>query len=119
MIHGPTYAEMRDPGLLPADLRKRAQAAAREAPLDPVNLFNITWHDDAGRVRALRLPEALTGVEAPIILLFAKDFPTGSHKVGATYSVLMEHQLAGDVKPGTSTLVWPSTGNYEIGRAHV
>jgi len=119
MIHGPTYAEMRDPGLLPADLRKRAQAAAREAPLDPLNLFNITWHDDAGRVRALRLPEALTGVPAPIVLLYAKDFPTGAHKVGATYSVLMEHQLAGDVTPGTSTLVWPSTGNYGIGGAWV
>ncbi|MEO8584598.1 MAG: pyridoxal-phosphate dependent enzyme [Acidobacteriota bacterium] len=119
MIHGPTYAEMRDPGLLPADLRKRAQAAAREAPLDPVNLFNITWHDVAGRVRALRLPEALTGVESPIVLLYAKDFPTGAHKVGATYSVLMEHQLAGDVTPGTSTLVWPSTGNYGIGGSWV
>jgi cysteine synthase len=119
MIHGPTYSEMRDPGLLPADLRRRAQAARRESPLDPVNLFNITWHDDAGRVRALRLPEALTGVPAPIVLLYAKDFPTGAHKVGATYSVLMEHQLAGDVLPGTSTLVWPSTGNYGIGGAWV
>ncbi len=119
MIHGPTYSEMRDPALLPADLRRRAEAAAREAPLDPVNLFNVTWHDEAGRVRALVLPEALTGVEAPIVLLYAKDFPTGSHKVGATYSVLMEHQLAGDVQPGASTLVWPSTGNYGIGGAWV
>ena len=119
MIHGPTYAEMRDPGLLPAEVRKRAQTAAREAPLDPVNLFNITWHDEGGRVRALRLPEALTGVPAPIVLLYAKDFPTGAHKVGATYSVLMEHQLAGDVAPGESTLVWPSTGNYGIGGSWV
>ena len=31
----------------------------------------------------------------------------------------MEHQLAGDVVPGTSTLVWPSTGNYGIGGAWV
>lgn len=119
MIHGPTYAEMRDPGLLPTELRRRAHVAAREAPLDPVNLFNITWHDADGRVRALRLPEALTGVEAPIVLLYAKDFPTGAHKVGATYSVLMEHQLAGDVTPGASTLVWPSTGNYGIGGSWV
>ena len=119
MIHGPTYAEMRDPGLLPTELRRRAHVAAREAPLDPVNLFNITWHDADGRVRALRLPDALTGVEAPIVLLYAKDFPTGAHKVGATYSVLMEHQLAGDVTPGASTLVWPSTGNYGIGGSWV
>jgi cysteine synthase A len=119
MIHGPTYSEMRDPSRLPADLKHRAGAARREAPLDPVNLFNITWHEGDGRVRALRLPEALTGVSAPIVLLYARDFPTGSHKVGATYSVLMEHQLAGDVAPGASTLVWPSTGNYGIGGSWV
>ncbi len=119
MIHGPTYAEMRDPALLPDELRKRAHAARLDAPLDPVNLFNITWHDPDGRVRALRLPEALTGVAAPVVLLYAKDFPTGAHKVGATYSVLMEHQLAGDVAPGKTTLVWPSTGNYGIGGSWV
>ena len=119
MIHGPTYEEMRDPSRLPVQLRRRALAAQREAPLDPVNLFNITWRDEAGRVRALLLPEALTGVAARIVLLYAKDLPTGSHKVGATYSVLMEHQLAGDVSPGESTLVWPSTGNYGIGGAWV
>jgi cysteine synthase len=119
MIHGPTYSEMRDPSRLPAELRHRAGVARREAPLDPVNLYNITWHEEDGRVRALRLPEALTGVPSPIVLLYAKDFPTGSHKVGATYSVLMEHQLAGDVAPGESTLVWPSTGNYGIGGAWV
>ena len=119
MIHGPTYAEMRDPSRLPDELRQRAAKAAREAPLDPVNLFNITWHDAGGSVRALRLPEALTGVRAPIVLLYARDFPTGAHKVGATYSVLMEHQLAGDVAPGSSTLVWPSTGNYGIGGSWV
>ena len=119
MIHGPTYEEMRDPSRLPRALRSRALAAADDAPLDPVNLFNITWRDPEGRIRALVLPEALTGVAAPIVLLYAKDFPTGAHKVGATYSVLMERQLAGDVSPGASTLVWPSTGNYGIGGAWV
>jgi cysteine synthase len=119
VIHGPTYEEMRDPSRLPRELRQRALAADRHAPLDPVNLFNITWRDASGRVRALLLPESLTGVSTPIVLLYARDLPTGSHKVGATYSVLMEHQLAGDVSPGDSTLVWPSTGNYGIGGAWV
>jgi cysteine synthase A len=119
VIHGPTYEEMRDPSRLPEKVRARALAAGREDPLDPANLFNITWRDASGRVRALLLPEALTGVSAPIVLLYARDLPTGSHKVGATYSVLMEHQLAGDVSPGDSTLVWPSTGNYGIGGAWV
>jgi cysteine synthase A len=119
MIHGPTYAEMRDSSRLPRELRARALAARHGAPLDPVNLFNITWHDAAGSVRALVLPQALTGVSAPIVLLYAKDFPTGAHKVGATYAVLMERQLAGGVAPGETTLVWPSTGNYGIGGAWV
>jgi cysteine synthase len=119
MIYGPTYEEMRDPSRLPVQLRQRALAAHREAPLDPINLFNITWQDEAGRIRAILVPEALTGVAAPIVLLYAKDLPTGSHKVGATYSVLMERQLTGDVAPGESTLVWPSTGNYGIGGAWV
>jgi cysteine synthase A len=119
VIHGPTYEEMRDPSLLPGKVRAKALGAEHEAPLDPINLFNITWTDAAGRVRALLLPEALTGVASPIVLLCAGDFPSGSHKVGATYSVLMEHQLSGDVSPGDSTLVWPSTGNYGIGGAWV
>ncbi|MBN1552937.1 pyridoxal-phosphate dependent enzyme, partial [bacterium] len=41
------------------------------------------------------------------------------HKVGATYSILMEKQLLGEVDPGTHTLIWPSTGNYGIGGAWV
>ena len=65
------------------------------------------------------LPKELTGVDANIVVLYSKDFPTRSHKVGATYSVCMEHQLEGDIEPGVHTLVWPSTGNYGIGGAYV
>jgi cysteine synthase A len=39
--------------------------------------------------------------------------------VGATYSVLIEKQLFGEVDPYVHTLVWPSTGNYGIGGAWV
>ena len=35
MIHGPTYAEMRDPGLLPAELRRRARIAAPRGAARP------------------------------------------------------------------------------------
>ncbi len=65
------------------------------------------------------LPPELTGVEAPIVVLYSKDFPTGSHKVGAAYSVLVEKELRGEVDPSQHTLVWPSTGNYGIGGAWV
>ena len=40
MIHGPTYAGMRDPSLIA--VRQRALKALKESPLDPVNLYNIT-----------------------------------------------------------------------------
>ena len=42
MNFGPTYAEMRDPSLLPDELRGRARQA-RARPLDALNLWNIGW----------------------------------------------------------------------------
>jgi cysteine synthase len=65
------------------------------------------------------IPPELTGVEAPIVVLYGRDFPTGSHKVGAAYSCLIEKEIFGEVDPAVHTLVWPSTGNYGIGGAYV
>jgi cysteine synthase len=117
MIFGPTFAEMRDPSLVPADARERARAA-RSRPLDPANLWNISWKAD-GAVPFTVLPEALTGVPSPVVVLSGRQFPTGSHKVGPAYSILMEKQLQGSCAPGEQTLVFPSTGNYGIGGAWV
>ncbi len=119
MIFGPTYGEMRDPSRIDPAVRKRALEMMKHDPLDPVNLFNITWQDAEGRIRHEVIPPALTGVDAPIVALCGKDFPTGSHKVGATYSVLMEAILKGGADPAIHTAVWPSTGNYGIGGAWV
>jgi cysteine synthase len=117
MIFGPTFAEMRDPSLLPPPLREQARAA-RERPLDPLNLFNLSWKVE-GAVPHTVLPEALTGVRAPIVVLSGRRFPTGSHKVGPAYAILAEKQLAGECTPGSHTLVFPSTGNFGIGGAWV
>ena len=117
MILGPTFAEMRDPSLLDDALRESARAA-RERPLDPLNLYNISWKAD-GKVPFTVLPEALTGVSAPIVVLSGRHFPTGSHKVGPGYSILVEKQLEGICDPGTHTLIFPSTGNFGIGGAWV
>jgi cysteine synthase len=117
MIFGPTFAEMADPSLLPPHVRDQARAA-RAQPLDPANLWNLSWKaDDA--VPFTVLPEALTGVAAPIVVLSGRRFPAGSHKVGPAYSILMEKQLDGSCAPGEQTLVFPSTGNYGIGGAWV
>jgi len=117
VIYGPTFAEMRDP-MLQSPERRAAAIAARAEPSSPDNLWNLSWRVD-GAIPHLVLPEALTGVSAPIIVLSGRRFPTGSHKVGPAYSVLVEKQLAGECDPVEQTLVFPSTGNYGIGGAWV
>ncbi|MBI6546919.1 MAG: pyridoxal-phosphate dependent enzyme [Cyanobacteria bacterium NC_groundwater_1444_Ag_S-0.65um_54_12] len=119
LIYGPTFEEMLYPERVAPDLRKRAALAVEQKSLDPVNLFNITWKDPAGGVRYLLVPPELSGVRAPILVLLGKYFPTGSHKVGAAYSVMVEKQIQGEITPGQDTLIFPSTGNYGIGGAWV
>jgi cysteine synthase len=118
-ISGPTYYEMLHPESLPESLRQRAAAALDQDELDPVNLFNITWRDPQNRIRHVVLPRELTGVEANIIVLLGYRFPSGSHKVGPAYATLLEAELAGEIVPGESTIIGPSTGNFGIGVAYI
>ncbi|GAB4334243.1 MAG: pyridoxal-phosphate dependent enzyme [Phototrophicales bacterium] len=119
MIAGPTFEEMLHPHKINPEIRQRALIASKQDPLDPINLYNITWRDANNHVYHIVLPKALTGVDANIVVLYGKDFPSGSHKVGAAYSVLLEKTLFGEVNPAQHRLVWPSTGNYGIGGAWV
>lgn len=119
IITGPTFHEMLHPETIPADVRAEALRKMQEDPLDPINLFNITWKNADNEIYYHVLPKELTGVDANIVVLYSTDFPTGSHKVGAAYSVVVEKELSGEVDPGENTLVWPSTGNYGIGGAFV
>ncbi len=119
LIVGPTFEEMLHPNKIEAKTRQKALEMMVKDPLDPINLFNITWRDGNNHIYYEVLPEALTGVQAPIVVLYAKDFPSGSHKVGAAYSVLVDMETEGLVNPRVHTLVWPSTGNYGIGGAWV
>jgi cysteine synthase len=118
-IFGPTFEEMLHPRLIDQAIRQRAVKALTESPLDPINLYNITWRDADDQIRYEILPYELTGVETPIVVLYGRNFPTGSHKVGAAYSVLTEALLFGQVDIDRHTVVWPSTGNYGIGGAWV
>jgi cysteine synthase A len=118
-VYGPTFEEMLHPERIAPPIRARALAAFTEQPLDPANLFNITWKDANGRVRYRVLPRELTGVDSPVVVLLGCGFVTGSHKVGATYSCCIERQVRDEIVPGRDRLVWPSTGNYGIGGAYV
>ena len=50
--------------------------------------------------------------------MVGKWFPTGSHKVGATYGCLVPRLITGQFNPKFQKAVWPSTGNYCRGGAY-
>ena len=67
----------------------REAILAAAAELDPIRLFDICWTRNGG-IPHVVLPPAVTGVKANIVVMSARFFPTGSHKVGPGYSVLRE-----------------------------
>jgi cysteine synthase len=116
---GPTFTEMRYPDRVETAVRQQALAVLEDDPLNPVNLYNITWRDAQNEIYHFIVPPEITGVEAPIVVIYGQHFPSGSHKVGAAYSVLAELIVTGKVDPEEHVLVWPSTGNYGVGGAWV
>ncbi len=119
----PTFAEQRDPGLIPGKIKDRLKTIGLW-DLHPLNLFRITWKNEPrekgglfGGVNFMELPPELTGVQARIVLLIGKWFPTGAHKVGAAYGCLAPRLISGQFDPSYHKAVWPSTGNYCRGGA--
>jgi cysteine synthase A len=120
----PTYREMVDPGVIPAGIRSELGGIGLW-DLNPRNLFRITWKNEPvatgggfGNVNYVELPRELTGVETRIFMLVGKFFPTGAHKVGATFGPLVEKLVRGAFDPTTQKALWPSTGNYCRGGAY-
>lgn len=118
IVAGPTYAEMRNPLLLPPELRVVANSA-RGDDCDPLNLFNINWKNTDEQVEHLVLPKELTGVQSNIVVLSGRTFPSGSMKVGPAYATLAEAEAVANLLPGSKTVIGPSTGNFGIGTAYV
>jgi cysteine synthase len=119
----PTFAQMKDPEKAPERVKK-ALGKVGLWDLDPLNLFRITWRNQPvekgglfGGVNVLEFPPALTGVPARIIALVGKWFPTGAHKVGATYGCLAPALVTGGFDATRQKAAWPSTGNYCRGGA--
>ena len=120
----PTYAQMKNPALIP-DTIKQELSAVGLWDLNPRNLFRITWKNQPvpkgggfGGVNYIELPSSLTGTPARIIVLVGKWFPTGAHKVGAAFGCLVPRLVTGQFDPTTQKAVWPSTGNYCRGGAY-
>jgi cysteine synthase len=116
---GPTYEEMLHPEIMDATLRGKALKVLKANELDPINLFNITWKDAQNQVRKIILPKELTGVDANIVVMLGKEFPSGSHKVGPAYATLIEGCVDGEIIPGEHTILGPSTGNFGIGVSYI
>jgi len=120
----PTFAQMRDPELIPAEAKDSLKDVGLW-DLDPLNLFRISWHNEPvvhgggfADVNAVEWPSELTGVSARIISLVGKWFPTGAHKVGAAFGCLAPRLVTGQFDPTRQKAVWPSTGNYCRGGAY-
>lgn len=118
IIPGPTYAEMRNPLLLPPSIRDGANAA-RSDERNPLNLFNINWKNTGDVPEHIVLPKELTGVQANIVVLSGRTFPSGSMKVGPAYVTLAERESLNELRPGDRAVIGPSTGNFGIGTAYV
>ncbi len=120
----PTFAQMKNPQAIPEEIKERLKKIGLW-DIDVNNLFRITWKNEPvkygglfGGVNFLEFPSALTGVDARIIGLVGKWFPTGTHKVGAAFGCLVPRLVTGQFDPTSQKAVWPSTGNYCRGGAY-
>ena len=117
----PTFTQMRNPSLIPEAIRNKLSGVGLW-DINPVNLFRITWKNDVktglhGGVNYLEIPSAVTCVNARVIGLIGKYFPTGAHKVGAAFGCLVPRLVSGEFDPSRHKAVWPSTGNFCRGGA--
>ena len=117
----PTFAQQKDPKKIPAKIVEKLKKIDDQA-VDPLNLFRITWKNDPqtggfGEGNWVEFPKEITGVDARIVGLMGRYFPTGAHKVGAAYGCLVPRLVSGNFDPTTQKAVWPSTGNYCRGGA--
>lgn len=117
----PTFKQLANPKLIPQTILDDLKNVDINAP-NPLNLFRISWHNDIktggfGDVNCVYLPPELTGIQSPIYVMLGKRFPTGCHKVGATFGPLVSRIVTGGFDPQTQKSIWPSTGNYCRGGA--
>jgi cysteine synthase A len=120
----PTFQQLKNPvEQVPEKIKEKLKNIGLW-DLHPLNLFRITWKNEAKEkgglfngVNYMEIPGQLTGINARIVMLVGKYFPTGAHKVGAAYGCLAPRIITGQFDPTYHKAVWPSTGNYCRGGA--
>ncbi|MFP4481209.1 MAG: pyridoxal-phosphate dependent enzyme [Thermovirgaceae bacterium] len=120
----PTFEEMKNPEKVPQTIKEKLKDVGLW-DVDSLNLYRITWKNEPVKhgglydgVNFMELPTELTGVKARVIALVGKWFPTGAHKVGATFGCLAPRLVTGQFDPTSQKAIWPSTGNYCRGGAY-
>jgi cysteine synthase len=119
----PSFAWMKDPRKIPDSIKEKLEKTGLW-DVDPANLCRVTWKNEPkesgglfGGPNFIELPPGLTGVPARIICLVGKFFPTGCHKVGASFGCLVPRLVTGQFNAESEKAVWPSTGNFCRGGA--
>ncbi|MBU9737025.1 pyridoxal-5-phosphate-dependent protein subunit beta [Lachnospiraceae bacterium ASD5720] len=119
----PTFEQMRNPEKVPEAIKEQLKSVGLW-DINPLNLFRITWKNEPkesgglfGGPNFIVLPKELTGVDAKILCMIGKFFPTGCHKVGASFGCLAPRLVTGQFDASRQKAVWPSTGNYCRGGA--
>ena len=120
----PTIAQMQHPETIPEKIQQKLKTVGLW-DVNPLNLFRITWKNEAKETGGLfqevpnyvELPSSLTGVPCRIVAMAGKWFPTGCHKVGASFGCLAPRLVTGQFNVEKHKAVWPSTGNYCRGGA--
>ena len=83
----PTIAQMQNPDLIPEKIKAKLSTTGLW-DVDPVNLFRISWHNEAkesgGLFQAVpnyvEIPTKLSGVPCRIVAMSGKWFPTGQRQ---------------------------------------
>ncbi|NCB41286.1 MAG: pyridoxal-phosphate dependent enzyme [Clostridia bacterium] len=120
----PKISEMQNPQTIPGAIRDRLKNVGLW-DINPLNLFRISWKNEpketGGQFNSvpnyIELPSELTGVSCRIVAMVGKWFPTGCHKVGASFGCLAPRLLTGQFDTTYHKAAWPSTGNYCRGGA--
>ena len=114
----PTFDQLARPETIPEDIRAAVATVDPDVP-HPANLFRLHWYNGDDRKGTqpvpgfVELPEALTGVAAPILVALGDRFPMiQAHKVLAAYACLAPRIVSGRFDPAAQRALWPSTGNY-------
>ena len=120
----PTFEQQKNPEKVPEKIMNKLTNTGLW-DIDSTNLFRITWKNEPKKegglydgVNYVEIPKELTGIDARIVALVGKWFPTGAHKVGATFGCLAPKLVTGQFDPTEEKAVWPSTGNYCRGGAY-